>query len=199
MWTALFDGKSVKGWRMSTITNQPGSDDPGTFELKDGALVARPGNDMGIFWHTRPTPRDYELLLEFRQHALADNSGVYVRFPDLDSKGYNNTSYVAVDFGFEVQIDGVGVPDGAPKHLTGAIYNIDDQELSLVPARPGEWNELAIVVVGQVYTVRLNGRQTTRFENKAANRGTEHPTFVGLQTHPDTGDVAFRNIRIREV
>ncbi len=198
MWTTLFDGTRVTGWRMSTIRNQPGYDDPGRFELTDGALVSRPGSDLGLYWYTRPAPRDYELVLEFRQRALADNSGVHVRFPDPDSKGYNNTAYVAVDFGFEVQIDGVGAPDGAPKHRTGAIYNIDDQALTLAAARPpGEWNELAIVAVGQVYTVRLNGRQTTRFENANVARGTSQPAFVGLQAHPGEGAVGFRNIRIR--
>ena len=36
------------------------------------------------------------------------NSGVFVRFPNPNTKGYNNTAYVAIDFGFEVQIDEAG-------------------------------------------------------------------------------------------
>lgn len=202
MWTTLFDSTraSLRDWRMSTITNQPGYDNPGTFDLVDGALVARPGSDIGLYWYTRTAPPDYELSVEFMQSSLADNAGVFVRFPDPDSKGYNNTAYVAVDFGFEIQIDGVGAPDGAPKHLTGAIYNIDDQELTLSAARaPGEWNELAVVIVGQTYTVQLNGRQTTRFHNTNTMRGIASPAFVGLQSHPGSGAVAFRDLRLRAV
>lgn len=197
MWTMLFDG-TLDGWRMSTIANQPGRDDPGAFTIVDGALVPRLGNDLGLLWHTTPTPPDFELSLEFAQETLASNSGVFVRFPDLDSKGYDNTAFVAVDFGFEIQIDGLGAPDGAPHHTTGAIYNALDQEHSLVPARsPGDWNEYVITVIEQTYTVQLNGTQTTRFVNQDSARGHDAVAFIGLQVHPGDGNVRFRNVRIR--
>lgn len=196
MWMTLFDGALTPAWRMSTITNQPGRDDPGRFDVIDGTLVATPGTDLGLFWYAQPTPTDFELSLEWKASAVDDNSGVFVRFPDLDSKGYNNTAWVAIDFGFEVQIDNTGLPDGSPLHTTGAIYNQPDQQLSLVPARGlGEWNEYLVRAVGQVYTVTLNGTQTTHFENRDASRGAPSPAYFGMQTH--TGRVAFRNIRIR--
>ena len=196
MWTTLFDGTLTPAWRMSTIVNQPGRDDPGRFDVIDGALVATPGTDLGLLWYTQPVPASFELALEWRTTAIDDNSGVFVRFPDLDSKGYDNTAWVAVNFGFEIQIDNTGHPDGAPVHTTGAIYNMPDQELSLVPARAvGEWNEYRIRAVGQVYTVFLNDVQTTRFENHDATRGIASPAFIGMQTH--TGRPAFRNIRVR--
>ena len=44
------------GWQMSTIRNQPGRDDPGRFVVTDGALVAMPGTDIGLLWHTQPDP-----------------------------------------------------------------------------------------------------------------------------------------------
>jgi hypothetical protein len=196
MWTTLFDGMPNAAWRMSTIVDQPGRDDPGRFDLLDGALIAVPGNDIGLYWYATPVPADFELALEWRQASPDDNSGVFVRFPDLDSKGYNNTAYVAVDFGFEIQIDNNGFPDGAPKHTTGAIYNVDDQAFTRVAPRPiGEWNEYVIRAVGQTYTVALNGTQTTRFVNADATRGTGN--FIGLQTHPAPGSISFRNIRVR--
>lgn len=198
MWTTLFDGTLTPDWRMSTVTNQPDAPDPGHFEVVDGALLAVPGSDIGLFWYTRPAPPDFELVLEWRQQSDEDNSGVYVRFPDPDSKGYNITAYVAVDFGFEIQIDNRGVPDGAPRHLTGAIYNMHDQAFSLVRPRPvGEWNEFRIRAEGQHYVVLLNGTQTTRFTNHNEVRGVPAPAFVGLQAHPAPGSVSFRNIRIR--
>jgi hypothetical protein len=196
MWITLFDGALTPDWRMSTIINQPGHDDPGGFDVEAGALVARPGTDIGLLWHTVPAPPDFELELEWRTTALDDNSGVFVRFPDLDSMGYDNTAFVAAHFGFEIQIDATGHPDGAPQHTTGAIYDIADQDFTLVPARSvGEWNLYRIRVIDQVYTVVLNGVQVTRFVNPDAARGLAAPAFIGIQTH--TGNVGFRAIRIR--
>lgn len=195
-WKILFDGTLTAPWRMSTIMNQPGRDDPGRFEIEDGALVAHPGTDIGLLWYAEATPPDYELALQWRQSAADDNSGVFIRFPDLDSKGYDNTAFVAAHFGFEVQIDNTGHPDGASRHTTGAIYDIEDQEFSLVATRPvGEWNDYLIRVVGDTYEVFLNGVRTTRFENLDVARGRSPPAFVGVQTH--TGNVAFRAIRLR--
>ena len=196
----LFDGVLDDAWRMSTIRNQPGRDDPGRFEVVDGALEARPGTDLGLLWHTRPLPADFELSLEWRRLAEDDNSGVFVRFPDLDSKGYDNTAYVAVQFGFEVQIDETGAPDGAPEHTTGAIYDQPGQSFTRIVARPvGEWNRFVVRVVGQRYEVELNGSAVAVFENPDGARGLPTapaaPSFVGLQTH--TGRVAFRAISVR--
>ena len=196
----LFDGASTAGWRMSSIRNQPGRDNPGSFIIVGGALESIPGTDIGLFWCTKPAPPNFALKLEFLRWQHNANSGVFVRFPDPESKNYNNAAYVAVDFGFEVQIDELGAPDGAAIHKTGAIYNEASQTLSQQPALPvGKWNDLEIRVVAQDYTVLLNGQQVTKFTNTLAGRGlpttTATPSFIGLQTH--TGRVAFRNIRIR--
>jgi hypothetical protein len=94
----------------------------------------------------------------------------------------------------------MGAPDGAAIHKTGAIYNQANQTLTLQPARPvSQWTEFEIRVVGQDYTVFLNGQQVTKFTNTQPGRGlpstTSAASFIGLQTH--TGRVAFRNIRIK--
>ena len=195
--TMLFDGADTSRWRMSKITNQPGRDNPGTFLLVDGTLESLPGNDLGMFWNIDPTPTDFILKLEFLRWRDDDNSGVFLRFPDPNSKGYNNTAYVAIDFGFEVQIDeiGQGNPQGLPIHKTAAIYSFAaPQNPNVKP--PGQWNELEIHAQGQNYQVFLNGAKTTEYQNPDPVRGsTAAPCFVGLQTH--TGRVAFRKIQIK--
>lgn len=202
--TMLFDGTSLSGWSMSTITNQPGKDNPGRFILVDGALEAVTGSDLGMFWHTTPTPADFVLKLEWRAWKLDDNSGVFVRFPHPGSKNYNNTAFVGVDFGFEVQIDQLGQPDGLDIHRTGAIYSFAGS--TSMPVKPlGEWNSYEITVQGQHYTVKLNGVSVTDFQFVAGSdpahpdRGLPstiaNPRFIGLQTH--TGRVAYRNIQIK--
>jgi hypothetical protein len=110
--TALFNGFSIDNWRMSTIRNQPGRDNPGQFLVVDGTLESVTGTDIGLFWCTTPMPADFILKLEWLRWEDYDNSGVFIRFPNPESKGYGNTAYVGVDFGFEVQIDELGAPDG---------------------------------------------------------------------------------------
>jgi len=198
--TPFFDGFTTNTWQMSSVKNQPGRDDPGRFIVVDGTLESVTGSDIGLYWCTVPTPPDFILKLEWLRWETWDNSGVFIRFPHPDSKGYNNTAFVGVDFGFEVQIDEIGAPDGAPVHKTGAIYGQPTQFLSQSPARfVGEWNEYEIRVKGQTFTVFLNGQQVTEFRNMDRSRGlastARAPSFVGLQTH--TGRVAFRNIRIK--
>jgi hypothetical protein len=188
--TSLFDGFRLNNWRMAGA---------GNFLIVDGGLEAEPGGDLGLLWNATPLPPDFVLKLQWLRYRDDDNSGVFVRFPDPNSKGYNNTTWVGVDFGFEIQIDETGRPDGAPFHRTGAIYGEPDQQFNLQPSRPaGQWNDYEIRVQGQTYTVLLNGVQVTRFENPHPNRGlattSDAPSYFGLQAH--TGRVTFRNIRI---
>jgi hypothetical protein len=197
----LFDGSNTDKWRMSTIKNQPGRDNPGRFLVVDGTLEAVPGTDLGLYWHTDPVPADFVIRLEWLRWRDDNNSGVFVRFPHPDSKGYDNTAYVAINFGFEIQIDQLARDDGAPIHKTGAIYGqagpANPDQLPVNP--PGQWNLFEIRVQGQTYDVALNSQPITHFVNTDAARGlpttAAAPSFIGLQTH--TGRVAFRNIQIR--
>ena len=205
--TAMFDGVNLQGWRMSTIHNQPGRDDPGRFAVGNGALLAQPGSDIGLLWHDQPTPADFVLKLQWRRGREDDNSGVFLRLPHPDSKGYDNTAFVAVDFGMEVQIDELASPDGLPIHRTSAIYGLKGPtDPNTLPVRGlGEWNTFEITVQGHDYSVTLNGTQVTTFTfvvgsdpqhpDRALPGTNAVPRFIGLQTH--TGQVAFRNIQFK--
>lgn len=192
--TALFDGFTTNTWRMAG---------KGGFIVVDGALESVPGDDLGLYWCTTPTPADFVLKLEWLRYRFDDNSGVFIRFPHPEHQGYNNTAYVAVQMGFEVQIDETGAPDGASIHKTGAIYNEPGQTLTLQAANPpGDWNAYEIRVQGQTYTVHLNGKKVTQFNNPHPSRGvpstTSKPSFIGFQAYPGKR-VAFRNIRIKKL
>ncbi|HET7061396.1 MAG TPA: family 16 glycoside hydrolase [Nitrosospira sp.] len=198
--TLLFDGADTSKWRLTTIQNQA-NNFPGGRLVVDRALETVPGNDLGMFWHTDPTPHDFVLKLEWLRWREDDNSGIFIRFPHPDSKGYNNTAYVAVNFGFEIQIDQLARPDGSPLRKTGAIYGFAaPSDPNNLPVKPvGEWNEFQIHVQGQHYTVFLNGVKITEYNNTDPNRGQpstgSNPSFIGIQNH--TGRVAFRKIQIK--
>ena len=221
----LFDGTEAtyKRWQ---IAGQ------GSFPLIDGAIVVYPGGDLGLFYYPEAFG-DFTLRLQFRLDRIDDNSGVFVRSwnprapvprrgnPNV-SDIYGNGAYVAVDTGFEIQIDELArgnksknppEDDGMDKKCTGAIYDIPttaglgyQQNFQRGPTlQAGQWNDYEIEVkksaVGDAYTVRLNGRQTptTTYINPDAYRGKSalvdpNSGFFGLQSH--SGRVAFRNIRI---
>jgi choline dehydrogenase-like flavoprotein len=192
---SIFDG-TLTDWKMSTIRNQPGRDNPGSFVVRRGALEARPGTDIGLLWNSKPAPPAFVLRLEWMMTAPDDNSGIFLKFPDPESKGYDNTAYVGVNFGFEVQIDEQARPDGSPLHRTGAIYTFQSPNLGALHVRPiGEWNAYEITVNGADYTVSLNGSLVNQFhfngdpQSPARGQGS----FIGLQAH--TGRVRFRNLQ----
>jgi hypothetical protein len=195
--TLLFDGLTLGGWAMSTISGEPGR--PGQFIVVDGALEATHATGLGLLWYKTPMPLNYILKLQWKRFRHEDNSGVLLRFPDPRTKGYRNTAWVASHFGYEVQIDelGAGDPYGADKFRTGAIYDQENQAFSIQPAKPaGEWNDYEIRVDGDQFTVYLNGAQVTDFTNMDPNRGQAPNSHIGLQIHPGSR-VAFRNIQLK--
>ncbi|TMA57371.1 MAG: DUF1080 domain-containing protein [Deltaproteobacteria bacterium] len=198
----LFDGLTFGDWKMSTIRNQPGHDNPGNFLIRRGAFEAHPGTDLGMLWLTRPAPARYVLRLEWMMTAPDDNSGVFIAFPHPEQQNYDNTAYVGINFGFEIQIDELARPDNALIHRTAAIYSFKgptDGPLIVHPV--GEWNGYEITVDGQDFTVALNGQVVNRFhftgDPQSPQRGLpstpQQPRFIGLQTH--TGQVLFRHIQ----
>jgi len=199
---ALFDGRTMGDWRMSTIRNQPGRDNPGSFLIRRGTFEGHTGTDLGLLWLSRPTPPRYVLRLQWMMTAPDDNSGVFVAFPNPEQEGYDNAAYVGVNFGFEVQIDELARPDNAPIHRTAAIYSFKGPTDGPLIVRPiGEWNQYEITVDGADFTVALNGQVVNVFhftgDPQSPRRGlpstAADPRFIGLQTH--TGTVLFRNIQ----
>src|SRR5262249_24193721 len=174
--TALFDGASLQHWDMSTIRNQPGRDNPGSFVVSNGALLSTPGTDIGFLWHDQPTPPDFVLKLEWRRWQEDANSGVFICFPNPETRDYHNHSFLGVDFGFEVQIDQPAAPDGLPIHKTAAIYGLQGpNNPGALPVNPiGDWNVFEITVQGQTYKVALNSVEVTVF-NFVAGSDAAHP------------------------
>lgn len=204
----------------------------GGFILANRAMSAQPGGDIGLLYYEPEKIENFVLCLDFLLcHPLGsnnDNSGVFVRFrdplqpvPDPNnpeaSHPYNNQAYVAVDTGFEVQIDDeargnvlIGEPDGFFYNRTGAIYKIKErgtapgqQDYKQPPALAGDkWHQYEIEVSGNTYIVRLNGQETTRFTRSNGGNFRGNPPsvdpvsgYIGVQSH--TGTVAFTNIRIK--
>ena len=192
----------------------------GSFAVVDGALEAQPGEDFGVLYYAAETFGDFDLRLDFRLDQIDSDSGVFVRFRDplkpVPDRGdpaiahpYDRQQWVAVDTGFEVQIDELarGGDDERDEHRTGAIYDIPvgpgpgQQQYERGSAlTPGTWHQLEIVVRDDTYQVNLDGTPTTSFTNTDPFRGQParpeaSSGYIGLQAF--LGRVAFRSVRIR--
>jgi len=190
----LFDGHSLRGWEVAGA---------GRFAAIDGRMESVPGDDLGLCWCTVPTPPDFVLRLAWLRWRHEDTSGVFVRFPRPRPIPDGNAAFTAIQRGFEVQIDEIGIAGATPIHRTGALYDQPSQQIAPRPARAAmEWNEFEIAVRGQRYTVHLNGAPVTIFDNPDRRRGLAStaaaPSFIGLQISPGSR-VAFRDIRIKSL
>ncbi|WP_345005289.1 ThuA domain-containing protein, partial [Streptosporangium album] len=175
-YTTLFNG-STTGW------TQTG---PGGFTNTDATLTSTGG--MGVLWYSAKKYFSYSLKLDWRV-AGDDNSGVFVGLPASDplngSKGY------------EVQIDATDTPD----RTTGAVYAVKAPDTAARDAAlnpPGAWNTYELLVQGERLQVFLNGVRINDFTNTDPSRSLREG-HIGIQNHSAGDDVAFRNIRIKEL
>ena len=143
-------------------------------------------------WACSGTPSrlegDYSLQLDWKL-TKDDNGGVFVGFPDPGTD-----PWVAVDHGYEIQIDATDDPDST----TGAVYNFQAADTAARDAAlnpPGEWNNYELRVEGKRIRIYLNGALINDFTSTDPER-MARPSFIGLQNHGNGDDVWFRNIQI---
>ena len=194
----LFDGRSAaawRGWRMDSM--------PAGWHVADSVLAdAVPGGGDII---TRDTFANFELRLDWKLEP-GGNSGImyHVRDPQADSEA----TYMS---GPEMQVlDDSGYADGRNRLTSaGADYALYPSPPYVV-RRPGQWNEVRIIVNGAHVEHWLNGVKVVDYElwspdwrqKVAASKfrqwpeyGMSHAGHIALQDH--TGRVYFRDIRIK--
>jgi hypothetical protein len=188
--TALFDASSTAKWRMAG----PGGFVQETRNADDGTPygVLRSDGGMGLFWYAAKQFKNFVLRLDWKATGPDDNSGVFVRFPDP-----GNDPWVAVDHGYEIQIDDFGRDaqgqPNDPVFSTGAVYGFAGPTRFASRLR-GVWNQFEIRVEAQRYRVNLNGVPVTDFTGDRALEG-----FIGIQNHGAGSSVLFRNIRVKSL
>jgi hypothetical protein len=169
------------GWRIAGKGGFAATDD-GVIEVHGGP---------GLLWYSRESFADFVLRIEWRATGPQDNSGVFLRCPDLQ-----DDPRPAIDRGYEVQIDDRAydpktAATGSPLHRTGAVYQLAPA-LHLLSRPAGQWNAFEITARGPAIAVMLNGQEASRLENGSRqSRG-----YVALQTHHDGSAVQFRNLTV---
>lgn len=183
-YTGLFDGTlaSFDKWKMAGA---------GSFGRVTDDCTIRGNGGLGLLWYTPKKFDSYSLKLDWK--LVSDhNGGVFVGFPDP-----GNDAYVAVNKGYEIQIDATDAAD----RTTGAIYTFQGANPAAVTAalKPvGTWNSYEIVVKGQTIKVVLNGTVVNEFTSTDPARDISNG-FVGVQNHGAGEAVSYRNIRIKEL
>jgi len=148
-------------------------DGPGRFQIIKQERALESEHGMGLIWYVKKKYNDFILKIDWKVKRKNDNSGVFVRFSDP-----GNDPWIAVNIGYEIQIDDLALPSGRPVHKTGAIYGLAAPS-SLASKPVGEWNTFEIQAIDQSYTVILNN--TKVISSFFGNRLTKG--YIGIQNH----------------
>jgi len=175
-YTMIFDGKTLEGWRIA-------GDGKFVVVPKDKSIQSDGG--LGILWYTKQKYGDFDLRLEWKVSEKDDNSGIFVRFPEL----VDDVNAAVLD-GYEIQIKDTGEDS---LYKTGAIAGIaSPKNVTLKPVN--QWNTMEIRAVGQSYSVFINGQNVNEFTGHRLTEG-----YIGLQVHDKDSKVSFRNITVSQV
>ena len=196
-WVALFDGKSLAGWRRLDGKPVRGwAAEEGVLQRKGG------GGDI----YTEKEYSNFVLELEWRINK-GGNSGIKYRMT------YYDRNYFGPEFQILGDADAKVKPDRR-KYATGAMYDLIPVDMSKRKLHPaGQWNKLKIVADGSKIQHWVNGAkvmevdvstESFRTEAVAKSKFKRWPHYaqnpsgrIMLQEHG--GAVGFRNIRIREL
>ena len=184
---AIFDGKSLAGWKAS-------ADDKGSFKVVDGVLEVRGGR--GHLYYVGPDGkadfRDFELTAQVRTHAKG-NSGIYFH------TRYQDAGWPAA--GYEAQVNA----SHQDRRKTGGLYAVADV-MDTPPAPDGEWFDYRIRVEGKRIRIWINGKATADFTEPEGwkppagmeGRRLGSGTFA-LQAHDPGCRIDYRDIRVRRL
>lgn len=183
---ALFNGKDLKGWKVT----QGGKED--VWGVEGGVLFASGGG--GGWLMTEEEFDNFELHLEFKMPRMG-NSGVALRSPLQGDPAY---------VGMEVQLlDDANWRGLRPTQHTGSIYDV--VPAAKVVTRPaGEWNSLRVVCNGRNVVIHVNDHELVHANlDDYKDHFEKHPGLtrqqghVGLQSY--NYRVEFRNIFLKKL
>ncbi len=205
-WISLFDGKTLNGWKHSTL---------GTAEytVVDGTICGKTvDGSPNSFLLSTEQYADFELEFEVKVHDKL-NSGVQIRSrekteADLASSGKDGKPATDLSRFFGPQVEIESSP-GQAGYLYGEATGLGwlspepqkTPEASHSYLKNGEWNSFRVVAKGPRIETFINGHPVADLTQEAVFK--THPKgHLGLQVHgikkgEGPYEVCWRNIRIR--
>jgi hypothetical protein len=174
-WKPLRDGKGLEGW--SAVGG-------GHWAIEDGTIRGTNTSSDPKHGHlfTRDEYGDFAVRLKFL--SKQGNSGLYFRSEETGSLGVR---------GFQAEID--------PTNDVGGLYETEGRGWVVQPKpedvkkwfKPGAWNDLSVVALGDRVVVHVNGIKSAEIvDPKGRKRGK-----FALQVHGGQDvDVRFKDIEI---
>jgi hypothetical protein len=221
-YASLFDGKSLKGWKVSAESGHSRASknkSGGRWLVEDGAIVGSqdiPGNG-GIVITDKQDYGDFEVVLEMK-NDFGPDSGLFLR---SNNKGQAYQAMIDYHVGGNLMgIYGEGIGGFGSRNFTftdkkdpGQIKeNKADFKLPMTPEKwaafwkHGEWNELKARIVGDPPKITTWIKGVKFMEWQDTKKSHQPRGGIALQVHGGTyggpGDltklqVRYRNIRVK--
>lgn len=190
-WRQLYNGKDLSGWE------QVG---PGEFVVEDGLLKTVGGMGMILWPAEKFSNTVIRVIYKVKDNDC--NSGVFIRIPEKPAD-----EWVAVNKGYEVQIDNGTRHVGGDYHCTGVLYSLT-KAMAHPQKMPGEWNTMEITLDGPRTIVYVNGEMVTDFTEGSPvpektrdfepERGPRPESgYIGLQNHDSLSVVWFKEVAVK--
>lgn len=204
-WISLFDGKTLEGWKPSTVGTA-------TYTVVDGEIRGETTEGSpNTFLLSEEQFGDFELEFEVKVHDKL-NSGVQIRSrekseTDLAKSGKDGKPATDLNrfFGPQVEVE-------ASPGQSGYIYGEATGHGWLSPEpkdaahahshmKNGEWNHFRVIAKGARIQTFINGKAVADLTHEEVHK--THPKgHIGLQVHgikkgDGPFDVSWRKIRLR--
>jgi len=196
----LFDGKTLKGWKIVGGNGQ--------YKVEDGSIVGFGKNVSGnTFLRTEKTYGDFELTYEFKFDDRSGNSGLMFRALQKEDKDGNQNGRV---YGYQCEGDNkdrswtTGLYDEARR---GWLFpNKSNKEQCSEFTAQGRklfkwdgWNTIKIRCKGNHIQTWLNGEKRVDFTDEDKKNDTREG-FFGLQVHGGKScNVRWKNLRLKQL
>ena len=189
-WTNLFDGKTLRGWKVLAGTAK--------YEVADNAIVGTTvANSRNTFLVTEKKYDDFVLELEVMLQDTTLNSGIQFRSQFDPSKNEGQ----GLVYGYQFELD------PSVRNWTGGIYDESRRgwlypgTLNPLPAghfRTGVYNKVRIECIGNELKTWINGIPAAYVIDSVDKSG-----FIALQVHSVNSNdligkkIYWKNIRIK--
>ncbi|MCF0055175.1 DUF1080 domain-containing protein [Dyadobacter sp. CY356] len=182
-WISIFDGKSLKGWKVGNNAN--------SFSIEDGAIKVN--GPVGHLFYEGPVKNHMFKNFEFKAQVMTKpgaNSGIYIHTT------YQETGWPSK--GYEVQVNN----SHTDWKRTGSLYNIQDVKETYV--KDNEWYTEYIKVEGKHITIKINDKTVVDYEENDTDKRSagekdrilSSGTFA-LQAHDPNSTVYFKDIMVK--
>jgi hypothetical protein len=182
-WVALFDGKSLNGWKAS--------ENPATFKVEDGMIVVN-GPRAHLFYEG-PVMNHQFKNFEMKARVMTtagSNSGIFFH------TAYQETGWPSK--GYEVQVNN----SHTDWRRTGSLYSV--QDVREVVVKDNEWYTEYIKVEGKKVTIKINDKTVVEYTEpegveKTEGRSEKHLSegTVALQGHDPKSKVYFKEVMVK--